>query len=157
MSNMMSKVKNILGFGEYEDEFVEDQVEERFEDEVVLDDDYTENQGPDILGPKGGKVVNIHTNASAKVLIIKPTSYEESMEICDALKNRRIVVINTSSLENKVARRLLDFLSGSSYALQGDFQEIEKGVYILSPSNVEVTNELKSEISSKAALFNWTK
>lgn len=157
MSNMMSKVKNILGFGDYEEDFEEEGLEERIEDEVVNEEDYTEVQGPDILGPKGGKVVNIHTNASAKVLIIKPTSYEESMEICDALKNRRIVVINTSSLENRTARRLLDFISGASYALQGDFQEVEKGVYILSPSNVEVTNELKSELSSKAALFNWTK
>ena len=78
------------------------------------------------------------------------------MEICDALSNRRIVVINTANLENKTARRLLDFISGASYALKGDFQEIDKGVYILSPSNVEVTNELKSELSSKA-LFNWSK
>ena len=78
------------------------------------------------------------------------------MEICDALKNRRIVLVNTTILEFKIAQRLLDFISGSCYALGGEVQQIEKGVYLLSPSNVEVTNELKNELSTKA-LFNWSK
>ena len=157
MANMVSKMKNFLGFGD-EDEDIDDFDDDRFDDdELAHSDDYEEESGPVIIGGgRNNKVVNIHNNASAKVLITKPTSYEESMEICEALSNRRIVVINTANLENKTARRLLDFISGASYALKGDFQEIDKGVYILSPSNVEVTNELKSELSSKA-LFNWSK
>ena len=82
--------------------------------------------------------------------------YDDAMEICDSLKNRKIVVINTSAIENKIAQRLLDFVSGSCYALGGELQEISKGVYLLSPSNVEVTSELKNELSSKA-LFNFIK
>ncbi|MGL5647728.1 MAG: cell division protein SepF [Clostridium sp.] len=156
MANMVSKMKNFFGLGD-EDEDIEEYGEEYGENELATEEEAYEENGPVIIG--GGrrdKVVNIHNNVAAKVLITKPTSYEESMEICDALTNRRIVVINTANLENKTARRLLDFISGASYALKGDFQEIDKGVYILSPSNVEVTNELKSELTSKA-LFNWSK
>lgn len=153
MSSVLTKVKSIFGFGEYDEEY--DDYEEYGEesmDEIGGD----ENIEPVIQNKKNNKVVNIHTSSSAKVTIVKPTIYDEATEICEALKNRRIVVINTSALETKIAQRLLDFVSGSCYALSGELQEIEKGVYLLSPSNVEVTNELKNELSSKA-LFNWTK
>ena len=157
MANMVSKMKNFLGFGD-EDEDIDDFDDDRFDDdELAHSDDYEEESGPVIIGGgRNNKVVNIHTSASAKVIISKPMAYDDATEICDALKNRKIVVINTSSLENKVAQRLLDFVSGSCYALSGELQEIERGVYLLSPSNVEVTNELKTELSSKA-LFNWNK
>lgn len=107
-------------------------------------------------GKKQGKVVNIHTASSAKVVIIKPTVFEEASDICDDLKNRKIVVVNTTSLEARVAQRLLDFMGGACYALNGELQEVEKGVYIVSPSNVEVSSELKNELSSKG-LFSWNK
>ncbi len=64
------------------------------------------------------------------------------------------MVINTTGLENRVAQRLLDFMGGSSYSLGGSLEEIEKGVYILSPASVEVSNDLKNELSGKG-LFNW--
>lgn len=152
MSDMETKLKSFLGFGEY------DEYDEEFDDldELEDEDGLEEAIEPVIQNKKNNKVVNIHTSSSAKVTITKPVAYEEATEICDALKNRRIVLVNTTALEIRIAQRLLDFISGSCYALGGELQEIEKGVYILSPSNVEVTNELKSELSSKA-LFSWTK
>lgn len=150
MSNVMSKVKSLLGFEDYEeyDEFEEEELEEELKEDDEME--------PVITNKKNSKVVNIHTSSTAKVTITKPVDYEEATEICEALKNRRIVLVNTTVLELKIAQRLLDFISGSCYALGGELQQIEKGVYLLSPSNVEVTNELKNELSSKA-LFNWSK
>lgn len=153
MSNVLSKVKSLLGFEDYEeyDDYEEEEYEKRNKEE-----DEEEDIEPVITNKKNGKIVNIHTSSTTKVTITKPVDYEEATEICDALKNRRIVVVNTTMLELKIAQRLLDFISGSCYALGGELQQIEKGVYLLSPSNVEVTNELKNELSSKA-LFNWSK
>ena len=105
---------------------------------------------------KQSKVVNIHTTSSVKVVIIKPEDFDEATTICDSLKSRKIVVVNTTSLEPKTGQRLLDFIGGACYALCGDLQQVEKGVYIISPSNIEVNNELKSELSSKG-IFNWNK
>lgn len=155
MSNVLTSVKKLFGFGEFDD--YDDEFDDDF-DEMDESDIQIESSVEPIMSNKraNNKVVNIHTTASAKVNIIKPLAYEEATEICDALKNRRIVVINTAALENKIAQRLLDFVSGACYALAGTLQEIERGVYLLSPSNVEVTSELKTELSSKA-LFNWSK
>ena len=154
MGNVLEKVKKILvGDDEFDDDF------EGYEDEEMQDEMEEEIIEPVIPGKKNStnnKVVNIHTSASAKIIISKPMVYDDAMEICDSLKNRKIVVINTSAIENKIAQRLLDFVSGSCYALGGELQEISKGVYLLSPSNVEVTSELKNELSSKA-LFNFIK
>ena len=152
MSNVLTKVKSLLGFGEYEDEYDEyddfDDVENEEIDETI--EPVIQNNR------KSNKVVNIHTSSATKVIITKPIAYDEATDISDALKSRKIVLVNTTALETRIAQRLLDFISGSCFALGGELQEVEKGVYILSPSNVEVTNELKTELSSKA-MFNWTK
>lgn len=151
MSNVLVKVKSMLGLGEYDEDYDDD-----FEENEEYDEMEDEAIEPVIQNKRNNKVVNIHSNSSAKVSIVRPSAYDEATDICDAVKNRRIVVINTSALENKLAQRLLDFVSGACYALGGELQEIDKGVYLLSPSNVEVTSELRSEISNKA-IFNWNK
>ncbi|MBE6047525.1 MAG: DUF552 domain-containing protein [Clostridium sp.] len=156
MSDVMTKVKSFLGFGEYEDYEEYDEYEE-YEDVENQEEEQVVGIEPVIqANKKNGKVVNIHTAVSPKVTVVKPLAYEEATEISDALKSRRIVVVNTTALENRIAQRLLDFISGSCYALGGELQEIERGVYLLAPSNVEVSNELKSELGSKA-MFNWSK
>ena len=149
MGNMFGKFKEIIGLGEYEDEF--DDFEETEEVEEV-----EEEIEPIISKQKGNKVVNIHTASTAKVMITKPTNYDDAREIADAIKARKIVLVNATTLETKIAQRLVDFISGSCYVLGATLQEIEQRVYLLSPSNVEVTNELKNELSSNA-LFNWNK
>lgn len=150
MSNMFTKFKDIIGLGEYEDDF--DEVEK-------VDNDENIDSVESILSTqntKGSKVVNIHSAATAKVMVTKPTNYDDAREIAEAIKSRKIVLVNATGLETKVAQRLVDFISGSCYVLGAQLQEIEQRVYLLSPSNVEVTSELKNELSSKA-LFNWNK
>lgn len=151
-AKMINKMMGFLGLEddvEYEENDEFEEVEDK-EESAEVESMFTSRKS------NQNKVVNIHTTTSAKVVIVKPRDYEEATNICDNLKNRKIVVVNISLLESKVAQRLLDFISGASYALGGELQEVEKGVYILSPSNVEVTNDLKSELTSKGIL-SWTK
>ncbi|MGY5239112.1 cell division protein SepF [Clostridium tertium] len=150
MGNMFGKFKEIIGLGEYEDDF------EDLEDTEVEEEEVQEEIEPIISKQKGNKVVNIHTASTAKVMVTKPTNYDDAREIADAIKARKIVLVNATTLETKIAQRLVDFISGSCYVLGATLQEIEQRVYLLSPSNVEVTSELKNELSSKA-LFNWNK
>lgn len=150
MSNVFGKFKEIMGMGDdYEDDF------EELED-LEVENDFENDIEPIVSKKKGNNVVNIHSAATAKVVVMKPTSYDEAREISDALKSRKIVLVNATGLETKLAQRLIDFISGSAYVLGATLQEIEHRVYLLSPSNVEVTSELKNELSSKA-LFNWNK
>ncbi|MCY6959641.1 cell division protein SepF [Clostridium brassicae] len=149
---MMNKVMGFLGLEEEIDEIEELENEAKVEEEEEIDNIFTSSKHKG----QNNKVVNIHTSASTKIMILKPANYDEAIEICDNLKSRKIIVVNMTSLENKVAQRLLDFMAGASYALSGSLEEVERGVYILSPSNVEVSNELKNELSSKG-LMNWVK
>jgi cell division inhibitor SepF len=147
MSNVMNKVMGFFGMAD------------EAEDEVQEMENEDENMDIESLmstNKKQSKVVNIHTASSAKVVIIKPEDFDEATNISDNLKARKIVVVNTTGLELKTGQRLLDFIGGACYALGGELQQIEKGVYIISPSNVEVDNALKNELSSKG-IFNWNK
>lgn len=150
---VLNKVMGIIGLNDedYEEEESELEDGKGFEEEESYD--YDSNL---IQNKKSSKVVNIHTANSIKVSIVKPNDYDEATQICDDLKNRKIVVINVSELEPKIAQRLLDFMGGASYVLNGELQEVEKGVYLLSPSNVEVSKDLKNELSTKG-IFNWNK
>ena len=150
MSNMFGKLKEIIGLGGYEDEYDDINDEEMEEEEVVEDIVTIGNR------QKANKVVNIHTSSTAKVMVTKPVNYDDARDIADAIKARKIVLVNATTLETKVAQRLVDFISGSCFVLGATLQEIEQRVYLLSPSNVEVTNELKNELSSRA-LFNFNK
>jgi len=146
-SKVINKVMGFLGMAEEE------------EDEVQEVENEEENMDIETLmgaNKKQSKVVNIHTSTSTKVVIIKPDDFDEATTISDNLKSRKIVVVNTTALDPKVGQRLLDFVGGVCYALGGDLQQIEKGVYIISPSNIEVNNDLKNELSSKG-IFNWNR
>ncbi|MFD3157425.1 cell division protein SepF [Haloimpatiens sp. FM7330] len=144
---VMNKVMGLFGFEDDYDELEQEENDNSQEDEV---------EAVELNSQKQNKIVNIHTASSAKVVIIKPTDFDEAADICDDLKNRKIVVVNTSNLESKVAQRILDFIGGACYVLDGGLQEIEKNIYLLSPSNVSVSNELKRELSTKG-IFNFTK
>ena len=155
LRNAAEKVWGFFGLkDEYEDSH--ETVEKQKNQDETFSINKQNNQG-DTLN-LNNKVVNLHSgNGMAKMTIIKPVAYEEVLGICDDLKNRKIVIVNATILEPKVAQRTVDFLCGASYALDAEFQEVEKSVYILAPSNVEVTNELKKEIQTKSSLFSWAK
>lgn len=152
MGKMMTSFKNMMGF-EDEDIYDDYEVEEMEEEEVM---ETKENYS--ILNRRRetkeqNKVVSLHGN-NTKVHIIKPNTFDEAPQICESLKANMIVVVNTSALEPRTAQRLLDFIAGATYALSGDLQEVEHGVYVLSPSIVEVTRETKEENTLKGFL-NW--
>ncbi|MEY7998671.1 cell division protein SepF [Clostridium sp. Mt-5] len=151
MANKM--INKMMGFLGLEDDLEED-IEEIDQEQGRKTVNDFEGVDPIVNSKRQNKVVSIHTTISAKVKIVKPTTYEEAADICDELKNRKIIVINTTGLETRIAQRLLDFMGGASYALGGDLEEIEKGVYILSPSSVEVSSDLKNELSGKG-IFGW--
>ena len=151
MANMFGKFKEIMGLGDYEEDFDDlDQVEEEEEEEVVSPVETI------ISKQKGNKVVSLHNSASPKVMLLKPNDYEEARDIAEAIKNRKIVLVNTTNMDVKTAQRLIDFISGACYVLGASLQDVENRIYLLSPSNVEVTNEFKTEMTSKA-LFSWSK
>jgi len=143
-------ISRMMGFDDEEDD---DEILENKEDNY--DEDEGEIEIEPFVSKKQNKIVNIHTASSSKVVISKPSSYDEGKIIVDNLKSRRIVIVNLNGVEPKEGLRILDFLIGAIYALEGGLQPVEKGVFILTPSNIEVSNELKNELTNKGIFSSF--
>ncbi|MDO5478086.1 MAG: cell division protein SepF, partial [Clostridia bacterium] len=82
------------------------------------------------------KIVDIHTTTQFKVVVIQPESFEEAREIAENLKSNKPVIVNLEKIEKEQARRMVDFVSGASYALGGDIQKISNMIFLVTPYNV---------------------
>ena len=107
-----------------------------------------------VSAPKKGKIVNIHTTTQLKVVVVQPVAFEDSKEIADHLKTKKPVVVNMEQTDPEMIRRMIDFISGVVYAIDGGIQKISKVILLVTPYNVEITGDLQDELRSKG-LFPW--
>lgn len=88
------------------------------------------------------KVVPIRsTPKGLEVCIMKPTTFEDSQEICDMLLTGRATVINLEGFDDKLAQRTMDFISGSVYAINGKLHRISNCIFIVSPDTVDISGD----------------
>ena len=100
------------------------------------------------------KVVNLNNNNSAmQVILVKPDRFDTVSEIADHLRDKQSVVLNLESTNKDVARRLVDFLSGVAYALDGKIKKVAISTYILTPYNVEIVGDLAEELENSGVYF----
>ena len=92
------------------------------------------------------------------MVISQPTTFEQSDEICSFLKEKKSVIVNLEYVNKDVARRIVDFISGGVYALDGYIQKVSNSIFLVAPSNYEITNEMaREEMKSKLSVFNIKK
>lgn len=96
----------------------------------------------------GSKVVNIHTTAQMQVVLVKPDRFDNVSDIADHLRSKHAVVLNLEQTNKDVARRLVDFLSGCAYALDGKIKKIALSTYIITPYNVDIVGDLIDELEN---------
>ena len=99
------------------------------------------------------KVVNIHTTTQLQVVLVKPEKFENAAEIADHLKDKRTVVLNLESTQKDIARRLVDFLSGVAYAIEGQIKKVAVSTYIITPYNVDIMGDLIDELENNGLYF----
>ncbi|WP_284140890.1 MULTISPECIES: cell division protein SepF [unclassified Virgibacillus] len=89
-------------------------------------------------------VVNLTSmqQASSKMVLCEPRSYNEVQEIADHVVNRRSVVINLQRVDRYEAKRIVDFLSGTVYAINGDIQKLGAETFLCTPDNVDVSGKI---------------
>ena len=90
-----------------------------------------------------------NSNKSGKMILVEPRAYSESQEIADHLKARNSVVVNFKRVTTDQAKRIIDFLSGTLYAINGDLQKIGDGIYLCTPKNIDVQGEITEENESQ--------
>lgn len=91
--------------------------------------------------PRGGsrKLVSLPGHRQTRLVITEPKSFEEVTVIAEHLKSRRPVIVNISNVDKGVGMRILDFMSGTAYALGGESQKIGEGIFLFTPSNFEIS------------------
>ena len=98
-------------------------------------------------------MVNIHTTTQLQVVLVKPERFENVSEIAEHLRDKRAVVLNLESTNKDVARRLVDFLSGCAYALDGKIKKVAISTYIITPYNVDIMGDLIDELENNGLYF----
>ncbi len=83
--------------------------------------------------------------AGSKMMLLEPRAYSESQQIADYLKNRSAVVVNLKRVTPDQAKRIVDFLYGTIYAIGGDLQKLGGGIFLCTPNNVNVEGAISED------------
>jgi cell division inhibitor SepF len=112
----------------------------------------TEEEGK--LG-SGDNFYNVNKDAflgedgSSKMILLEPRAYSEASQIVDFLKQRNTVVVNLKRVTKDQAKRIIDFLSGTIYAIDGKIEKIGGGIFLCTPNNVNIQGQITDENEGK--------
>jgi len=148
---LMNKVWDLFGMDPQTDEEYEDENIYEYEDDEEIED-------RKLFGRKNkDKVVSMPQANAIQMVISQPTTFEQSDEICSFLKEKKSVIVNLEYVNKDVARRIVDFISGGVYALDGYIQKISNSIFLVAPSNYEITNEMAREEMKSKLSVSWLK
>ena len=151
---ILDKFKDLVGI-ELEDEDEEEVVEEEKKVRPVREERVREERVREDRKPAAAASPRMETVARTevtrqtmggnkytsqfKMVVIEPNGFEECPKLVDSLKAKKPVIINLENLETDVARKIFDFLSGATYALNGNVQKVTNNIFVFAPENVDVT------------------
>lgn len=88
-------------------------------------------------------------DGNSKMILLEPRAYSESQQIADHLKARNTVVVNLKRVTSDQAKRIIDFLAGTIYAIGGDLQKIGGGIFLCTPNNVNIQGKITDDKEGK--------
>lgn len=134
---------NNLIFGKDEENAVYETANEEYED-VGFDGPIETEEG------YTGSNIKVSSGASIEMVVVKPEKLETVTQIADYLVDRKTILLNLEETNKETARRLIDFLNGVAYAINGDLRKVATNTYVITPSNVELTGEKLSTTTEAA-------
>lgn len=170
MAKFVDKIKDFIA-GPYDDEYEDDYDEYEDDDEI---EEYrprtrtTTRETRDSLdysAPRTSsrktqtqqpQVVDFKSQNTQQVVIMKPECYDDAQGICDNIKAKRPVVVNLEKVEYPVAQRIMDFLSGTCYSLEGSIQRVSTNIFIIAPVNFDIASDTREEPKlNKSVILPW--
>lgn len=151
---------------EYDDDIYDDEYDEYeekpkrsfFRKEKTYDDEYDdEGYNPPARSSRGSRSNNKVTpmrqparraSMNMEVCVIKPASVEDAREITETLLDGRTVILNLEGLDLEIAQRIIDFTSGAAYAISGNLQKISNYIFLVTPTNVEISGDLQDLLNT---------
>ena len=143
---VLDKFKDLIGIEEIDDDMLEEELETQAPVErrkVEPRATYTRNTVREKVVPMGNRAAS----SAFKLMVIEPEGFEECPKLVDSLKSRKPVIINLEKIDSDTARKIFDFLSGATYALNGNVQKVANNIFIFAPENVDIssTNDAASK------------
>ena len=153
---VMNRILDFLGVeGE-----PEEQEDVAYEPEDINEgNEYIEPEDKGILkGFRKNKVVSMPQTQQIKMKISKPTTFEQAEDICILLKEKNAVVVNLEYVNKDVARRIVDFVSGSVTALDAHIEKVSNSIFVVAPCNYDIVNDMaREEIKGSKLSVSWLK
>jgi cell division inhibitor SepF len=109
----------------------------------------TREEPSGMSAPRPSVVRTIGPTTAARVHVVEPQGFNDAQEVGDRLKANQPVILNLQGLPRELQRRLIDFSSGLAYAVAGNMQRVANQVFLLTPSNVEVSQEEKDRLQAR--------
>ena len=91
-----------------------------------------------------GQILNMGASNKQEVVLFRPGSFNDTSKAADDLRNRKAVIVNMENVDKAMARRVVDFLSGCVYALDGDVKKIAQSAYLFCPHNMDIVGDLET-------------
>ncbi len=129
----------------YDDDFYDDEPEpikksSPVKEDMALDDDKPKKASPKVTPMRQMKKMS---GNGMEVCVIKPTTVEDAREITETLLANRTVVLNLEGLDVDIAQRIIDFTSGSCFAISGNLQKISHYIFIITPASVDISGDFQ--------------
>jgi cell division inhibitor SepF len=140
---IFNRILDAVGLEEEEFEYEEDEI---MDEEVdFYEDELEEQEEPRASKRRQAKITPLpNSSAKMKMLVFQPSSYEEAECIIDNLKSRKPVIMNLDELELELGQRILDFVGGAVYSLNGDIKKVARSIFVVAPSNVDVAQNVET-------------
>lgn len=141
--SVFGKFMNYFGLQDEEEVIERERISSNDEQEVETNPFEQRKQSKTShLASVGGNVVSLHTQKNTRMVLCEPKSYDEAQQIADELRNRRSVVVNLQRVRSDLGLRIVDFLSGTVYALNGSISKLGPNIYLCAPESVEVQGSI---------------
>lgn len=155
--SIMNKVLELFTSEDYEDEDEDEVLNNKSYSTDYEEDEEEETEGKKLFGNRRAKLVNMPQTQQIKMVISQPTTFEQSEEICQYLKERKSCIVNLEYVNKDVARRIVDFISGGVYALDAHIQKVSNSIFLIAPTNYEIANETGREEMKNKLSVSWLK
>ncbi len=117
----------------------------KFNFKKLFDSTETHSSSEDEYYNISNEDASVEGGEGSKLILLEPRAYSESQQIADHLKSRHTVVVNLKRVTTDQAKRIVDFLSGTVYAIGGELQKIGGGIFLCTPKNMDVQGKITGD------------
>ena len=145
--SIVDKIRNKMGANQDTEEYVEEPAAPVQEEEP----EENRQQADNVVDFKN----KAKTASQMKVMVIEPVSFDDAQQVADHIRNHKPVVVNFENTNGDIAKRIIDFISGTAYALSGDIKKVGKNVFMCAPDNVSVNFSEETKKQPQNTTMPW--